>query len=171
MQEQIDESSKPLPAPHEFMEQQPAFGERPPVAEPVKPIDSGNYPIVAEVYPHHTTMSRGQLLQALDNELADVQMVAAGARKVFDHVTGGKVSKPNTDPTMVCALADDECTKVCEEETATLKKLIRSQYYEVEAIKHEKGAMRTLIREARDNLEFGRDGDAIEALEKAVGKS
>lgn len=52
--------------------------------------------------------------QAL-TELSDYRMIIHEVSKVFDHVTGGVVSKPNTHASAVIALADDANTASAEE--------------------------------------------------------
>ena len=54
-------------------------------------------------------------LEERDNEMHDVMMLAEISSKVFDHVTGGKASKPNTDASVICALADEVCNEVADE--------------------------------------------------------
>jgi hypothetical protein len=44
---------------------------------------------------------------AVINELWDYFTLMGSASKVYDHVTGGKISKANTDPSVVIAVATD----------------------------------------------------------------
>jgi predicted phosphohydrolase len=46
-------------------------------------------------------------MQQLKKELFDFWNVMQNVPKVYDHVTGGKVSKILTDPKVVCDLADE----------------------------------------------------------------
>jgi len=46
-------------------------------------------------------------MQQLKKELFDFWQVMQNVPKVYDHVTGGKVSKILTDPKVVCDLADE----------------------------------------------------------------
>jgi hypothetical protein len=61
------------------------------------------------VYPN------GMTAEEINNELADLEMIAERVPKVYDHVTGGKVSKPNTDAEVVIALADDYVNEIVDE--------------------------------------------------------
>lgn len=46
-------------------------------------------------------------MQQLKRELFDFYNVIKNVPKVYDHITGGKVSKILTDPKVVCDLADE----------------------------------------------------------------
>lgn len=48
-------------------------------------------------------------------DITDLETVCNNLALVYDHVTGGKVSKPMTDPDVVIALADDCTNKTVEE--------------------------------------------------------
>lgn len=47
-------------------------------------------------------------------EYADVLMLDRGASLVFDHITCGMISKSNTDPHIVIAVADDASCKLID---------------------------------------------------------
>lgn len=49
-------------------------------------------------------------------ELHDYRMILAEVPLVYDHVTGGRISKPNTSARAVIAVADDHLTELVEEE-------------------------------------------------------
>ena len=55
------------------------------------------------------------LAQRICDEFADFQMVIRHCSEIYDYVTEGQVSKPNTLPSVVKALADYATTKACEE--------------------------------------------------------
>ena len=57
----------------------------------------------------------GTLARAIACEMHDYAAVMHGASRVYMHITGGKVSKPNTDPGVVIAMADDACTEAAQE--------------------------------------------------------
>lgn len=61
------------------------------------------------------------LLQRLEDEMADYEMVLEHAAVVFDHVTGGRISKPNTLASVVCSVADDHYSELAREEDADLR--------------------------------------------------
>lgn len=46
-------------------------------------------------------------LELIKLELSDYRMMLNFVPRVYDHVTGGRISKPNTDPDVVCSVADD----------------------------------------------------------------
>lgn len=48
-------------------------------------------------------------------DLSDLYMVMDNVSKVYMHVTGGRISKPNTSADAVIAEADDRCTEAVEE--------------------------------------------------------
>lgn len=61
-------------------------------------------------------MPKGYIdLEQLKKELFDYSNIMHGASEVYYHVTGGAVSKPNTDPKVVCAMSDDITTELVEE--------------------------------------------------------
>lgn len=45
-------------------------------------------------------------MDAVKRELHDYHTLLENVPKVYDHVTGGRVSKPNTDPAVVMSEAD-----------------------------------------------------------------
>jgi hypothetical protein len=50
----------------------------------------------------------GQLdMNQLKKELCDFHSLILNSKKVYDHVTGGKISNIFTDPDIVCTMADD----------------------------------------------------------------
>lgn len=59
---------------------------------------------------------RGLTRDDIAAELADLRMIAGEVGKVYDHVTGGRVSKPTTLASVVISLADDRLTELVEEE-------------------------------------------------------
>ncbi|WP_137009575.1 hypothetical protein [Aquitalea aquatilis] len=58
-------------------------------------------------------------ISQLKKELADYSMLLDAAPKVYMHVTGGKISKPNTLPEIVCSVADDYTTELFQEQRDT----------------------------------------------------
>ena len=46
-------------------------------------------------------------LDQIKRELFDFHRLIQNVPKVYDHVTGGAVTKPLTDPSIVCELADE----------------------------------------------------------------
>ncbi len=53
--------------------------------------------------------------EAVMRELYDYGVILDGASKVYDHITGGMISKPNTDPSVVIAVATDKENEALEE--------------------------------------------------------
>lgn len=51
----------------------------------------------------------------LKKELCDFSMLMHHAAIVYEHATGGMISKPNTLPSVVCGVIDDHVTELCEE--------------------------------------------------------
>ncbi|MEV8638913.1 hypothetical protein AB0395_45390 [Streptosporangium sp. NPDC051023] len=60
------------------------------------------------------TLDRDQLMR----ELADYRMVLREVGLVYDHITGGRISKPNTLATAVMAVADDRVEEIVAEALA-----------------------------------------------------
>jgi hypothetical protein len=60
----------------------------------------------------------GMDAQEILNELSDLQMMIENVSKVYDHVTGGKASKPNTDADVIKSLHDDYVNELVEEALA-----------------------------------------------------
>lgn len=55
------------------------------------------------------TTDTGDLdLAQIKKELSDFRMVMGQVSLVYDHITGGKITKPNTEAETVIAMADDE---------------------------------------------------------------
>lgn len=54
-------------------------------------------------------------------ELADYSMVMAGAAKVYYEITGGRISKPNTEPSAVLSVANDVDNEIWEQVLADEK--------------------------------------------------
>lgn len=67
-------------------------------------------------YPHGATAEQVQ------DELTDYAMILDNVSKVYGHITGGRISKPNTHADAVKAAADDENAKAIECETEELAK-------------------------------------------------
>jgi hypothetical protein len=61
-----------------------------------------------DVYPDGVTAEQ------LADELIDYAMILKNVGRVYCHVTGGKVSKANTDAEVVCALADDFINEIVQ---------------------------------------------------------
>ena len=59
---------------------------------------------------------------AVMRELHDFGMLIEGASRVYMHATGGRISKPNTDPDAVCSVIDDYVQEVAEEAVSEWKK-------------------------------------------------
>ena len=55
-------------------------------------------------------------LDKLKRELHDFKTLVRNVSLVYDHVTGGRISKPMTDPGVVIAEADDCYRKLCDDE-------------------------------------------------------
>jgi hypothetical protein len=57
--------------------------------------------------------------EKIKNELYDYANLITDAGIVYDHVTGGRASKPNTDPYLICTLSDEyvyeQCVSYAEE--------------------------------------------------------
>ncbi len=51
----------------------------------------------------------------LKRELFDYRTLMGSVPRVYMHVTGGRVSKPNTDPGVVCQLADEREQEAIDE--------------------------------------------------------
>lgn len=47
----------------------------------------------------------------LDDELADYEVLMRSVSEVYYHITGGKLSKPNTDPKYIIIAHDDAVTE------------------------------------------------------------
>lgn len=62
---------------------------------------------VKESYPEYETMTREQLLEELNNELHDIGVMVHEVSLVYDHATGGRISKPMTCHEQVIAAIDD----------------------------------------------------------------
>lgn len=75
---------------------------------PVLPVDRLSE-FWKRVYPD------GMDAQDLLNELSDLEMLIPNVSKVYDHVTGGKASKPNTDADVIKSLHDDYVNELIEE--------------------------------------------------------
>jgi hypothetical protein len=58
----------------------------------------------------------GMKAEQVKAELSDYRFMLEQVPKVYEHVTGGKLSKPNYFASVVIAEADDEVTRLCEEE-------------------------------------------------------
>ena len=55
------------------------------------------------------------LLEALKNDRADILMYTSIASTVYDHVTGGMISKPNTDAAVIMSVHDDYVQQLMDE--------------------------------------------------------
>lgn len=61
--------------------------------------------------------SKGEIiLDKIKRELHDYANLLDNVPKVYDYVTGGLVSKPLTDPSVVMELADEHYYKLCSED-------------------------------------------------------
>lgn len=60
----------------------------------------------------------GMTLQKVLDELHDLETVAQNVPKVYDHVTGGAISKANTLASVVIAVHDDHVSALVEEALA-----------------------------------------------------
>lgn len=70
-------------------------------------------------------------MDQIKRELHDYHLLMNHVAIVYDHITGGKISKPLTDPQTVIAVADDSYRESFEEEQSgeyseKLEKLVRS---------------------------------------------
>jgi len=54
-------------------------------------------------------------LEQVKKELYDYAILMGNVSEVYDHITGGAISKPNTKPEVVIAVADDLVTQMIEE--------------------------------------------------------
>jgi hypothetical protein len=54
-------------------------------------------------------------IEQLKKELADFSMVMDGCSEVYDHITRGNLSKPNSDPKSVIRFVDEYCDKIIED--------------------------------------------------------
>lgn len=55
------------------------------------------------------TTDTGDLdIAQIKRELSDFKMVMGQVALVYDHITGGRITKPSTEAQMVIAVADDE---------------------------------------------------------------
>lgn len=60
-------------------------------------------------------------IEQVKKELHDYGVLLDSVGRVYDNVTGGKVSKPNTDPDVVIALAEDYLQECIEDEIENRK--------------------------------------------------
>lgn len=67
-----------------------------------------------EVYPELYRMSRGELRQALADELSDLRCIESEVAEVYCHVTGGAISKVMTEASAVIGEADAVAAKDAE---------------------------------------------------------
>lgn len=62
---------------------------------------------------------RGQIdVEQVKKELYDYSVFMDNAARVYCHVTGGAISKINTDPDVVIAVADDYMDELIQQERA-----------------------------------------------------
>lgn len=54
-------------------------------------------------------------IEQVKRELFDLHFIADNVPRVYAHVTGGHASKPNTDPSVINSLADDETNRAIED--------------------------------------------------------
>lgn len=57
-------------------------------------------------------------VEQMKKELADFSLLIGNVSKVYDHVTGNAISKPLTDPDVVCRVADDHFNEQLRESLA-----------------------------------------------------
>lgn len=58
-------------------------------------------------------------------ELADFAMILDWTAKVYEHATAGEISSPNTWPSVVKAVIDDNINRLCREAEVDVLKVIR----------------------------------------------
>lgn len=63
----------------------------------------------------HPTSDRANLLRALDAEEKDTRMLAHNLAVIYDDITGGLVSKPNTNAEVVIGLYEERLSKEIDE--------------------------------------------------------
>ena len=63
----------------------------------------------------------GRLQRALDDEIHDIAMVSQEVSRVYDYLTNGRISKPNTKAEAVLAVIEEVQNKVIQEETADMR--------------------------------------------------
>jgi hypothetical protein len=69
-----------------------------------------------EFWKELVTDENGNLdIEKVKCELADFSMLLHWVPRVYLHVTGGKVSKPNTWPSVVCSVHDDAVNDLVQE--------------------------------------------------------
>lgn len=68
-------------------------------------------------------------------DLSDLSYVLDSLGRVYCHITGGRVSKPMTDPYVVIAMADDWCTEAAE---AAVKEETEELVEQLEAVRKER---------------------------------
>jgi hypothetical protein len=77
-------------------------------------------------------------LEQVKKELSDYSMLLAFVPKVYDHVTGGRCTKPHVLPSIVCSLADDHTSACCDiEEAQAERDQLRAQLEAAEAARRE----------------------------------
>ena len=54
-------------------------------------------------------------MEQVKKELHDFHTLMGNVVEVYCHITGNQISKPMTDPTIVCNLADDYYDGICKE--------------------------------------------------------
>jgi predicted HAD superfamily Cof-like phosphohydrolase len=71
------------------------------------------------------TTEDGQLnLDQIKRELHDARVFMSEGCKVYDHITGGRISKITTDASVVCAVADDYSDECFDEEDRGMCRLL-----------------------------------------------
>jgi hypothetical protein len=70
----------------------------------------------------------GMTAQNIRDELSDLRMVAAQVGHVYDHVTGGRATKPTTDADVIISLADEHYNNLEEENVDEMLELISSEF-------------------------------------------
>lgn len=73
------------------------------------------------------TINKDRLIR----ELSDYYWLISSVSLVYDHVTGGRISKPNTLPETVIVEADDYMRKLFDEELEELER-IREEDLQIE---------------------------------------
>jgi len=81
------------------------------------------------VYPEGATPEQ------IQNELVDYKMVMGIASEVYDHITHGRISKPNTLAREIIAVADEVAQELLDEELAELRKELEGELQGYETLK------------------------------------
>ena len=106
------------------------------------------------------------LAQRVINELSDYERFLEDASVVYDHITHGAISKPNTTARSVISVADDVVTGLVEEEIASRWQAFRAQ---IEGLRWVRGLPEG-CREAGDGWLAALDAvlDAMKGVRRAA---